>query len=77
MLRYDYLSPPRLGAVPRALPAGVGAGPVEVLCGPFVCRLRVWTDAAWAGLAPHERPPEAEYFPGLGWVGAVPVGGLN
>ena len=61
---------------PATLP-GPGAPPVEVLCGPLLCRLRVWSDAEWAALPASERPARADHFPGLGWVGAVPVAAMN
>ena len=77
MRDHDRLSTPGVPAGTVVGTAGRDPLPVEVLCGPFLCRLRVWSPAAWAALAPHERPPEAEYFPGLCWVGAVPAGGLN
>jgi hypothetical protein len=77
MRDHDRLPTPGVRAETVADTMGPDPLPVEVLCGPFLCRLRVWSDAEWDALPPHGRPPQAEYFPGLGWVGAVPVGGLN
>jgi hypothetical protein len=53
------------------------APPVEITCGPLLCRLRVWSDAEWAELPAEERPARVERFTGLGWVGAVPVSNMN
>jgi hypothetical protein len=55
----------------------VTCGPVQVLCGPQLCRLRVWDEAGWAALPARERPSVRVHVPGLGWVGAEPVRCLN
>ena len=31
--------------------------PVQVLCGPVLCRLRVWSEAEWAGSCPGPNGP--------------------
>jgi hypothetical protein len=51
--------------------------PVQVLCGPFLCVLRVWSEAEWEALPERERPANSEHVPGLGWVGAVPAECVN
>ena len=48
-----------------------------ITSGPMLCRLRVWTDAEWRRLPAAERPAQHIHAPGLGWVGAVPIVGLN
>jgi hypothetical protein len=60
-----------------ATPAGREVPTIEVLCGPLLCRLRVWSDAEWAELPAWQRPARADHFAGLGWVGAVPVACTN
>lgn len=57
---------------PAPLPA-----PVEVISGGMLCRLRVWNDQEWAQLPEKQRPREFAKVPGLGWIGAVPIAGLN
>jgi hypothetical protein len=44
--------------------------PIQCIVGETVRNVRVWTEDEWARLDPEERPTPAEYFPGLGWVGA-------
>jgi len=51
--------------------------PALVVCGPVLCRLRLWTPAEWDALAKHRRPAHVTFAPGLGWVGAVPVAVMN
>jgi hypothetical protein len=49
----------------------------DVLCGPFLCDLRVLTETEWAALPATERPHDCVYAPGLGWVCAVPSAIMN
>ncbi len=51
--------------------------PPQILCGPMLCRLHVWTEAEWTALAEDERPAQYVHAPGLGWVGAVPQRCMN
>jgi hypothetical protein len=44
---------------------------VEVMCGPVLSRLCVFSDDEWARLKVQERPPQAVFAEGLGWVAAV------
>ena len=53
----------------RAFPAM----PIEVTCGPILCRLQVWTEEEWKALPKEKRPATVAHAPGLGRVGAVPV----
>ena len=63
-------------AVPQ--PDGLsGPEPIQVLCGPTLCRVRVWSEAFWAELPPSRRPARAVLAPGLGWVVAVPEVVIN
>jgi hypothetical protein len=57
---------------PTAPPA-----PIEVISGGMLCRLKIWNDQEWAALPAHQRPRDRAKVPGLGWVGAVPVAGIN
>ncbi len=57
--------------------ASAAAPPIEVISGGMLCRLHVWNESEWANLSERERPLEFTHVPGLGWVGAVPVNGLN
>ncbi len=50
---------------------------IEVMCGAELCRLHVFAEEEWAQLKDHERPPEAFYAEGLGWVAAVPCRVMN
>jgi hypothetical protein len=50
---------------------------IQVLCGPQLCVLHVWSEAEWAGLPEPERPANSEHVVGLGWVGAVPTECMN
>ncbi len=52
-------------------------GLIQVTSGSFLCRLQVWTDQEWAELPESSRPIQCVHAPGLGWVGAVPVGCMN
>ncbi len=45
--------------------------------GAVLCRVRVFTQAEWDALPESERPATREHVPGLGWVAAVPIQGLN
>ena len=49
-------------------------GPIYCVIGDTICRVRVWSDAEWAAMAPAERPSPSVFVPGLGWV-AAEVGG--
>jgi len=49
-------------------------GPEHCVVGEMLCEVRTWTEAQWATLPPGLRPVVYERIPGLGWVGAVPVG---
>jgi hypothetical protein len=60
---------------PDPLPAS--PGPIQVLCGPMLCRLHVWTESEWTAMPEFERPIRSEHISGLGWVGAIPVECLN
>jgi hypothetical protein len=51
--------------------------PVQVLCGPVLCRLEVWSEAEWAAMPESERPATSEHVVGLGWVGVVPAECMN
>jgi hypothetical protein len=51
--------------------------PIELMCGAVLCRLQVFSDQNWARLEAHERPLEAIYADGLGWVAAVPCHVMN
>lgn len=62
---------------PRQIPSPSPMDSVQVLCGSMLCRLHIWDEAAWAELPAAERPAQSTYFPGLGWVGAVPILCLN
>ena len=55
-------------AVP--LPAAVSGCCVV---GDMLCEVQVWPEVDWAKLTPRDRPVLAEYYPGLGWVAAVPA----
>jgi hypothetical protein len=55
----------------------ISPGPVQVVCGSALCRLRVWDEAEWSAMHPTERPTHAVYVPGIGWVGAVQTEQLN
>ena len=55
----------------------IDPGPVQVVCGSTLCRLRVWNDDEWAALQETERPNHAVQVAGLGWVGGVPTVQLN
>jgi hypothetical protein len=74
MRGFDRTAAPDPG---RGTPPPTDAGLVEVLCGAFLCRLRVYPEPEWAALPPSQRPAEAALLPGLGWVCPVPVQGLN
>ena len=50
---------------------------IEVMSGAVLCRLQVFSDDEWARLKIHERPSEAVYAKGLGWVAAVPCQIMN
>jgi hypothetical protein len=63
------------GPSPDPLPAY--REPIQVLCGPMLCRLHVWSEFEWTVLPESERPIRSEHISGLGWVGAIPVQCLN
>lgn len=52
-------------------------GAIQVTSGPFLCRLRVWSEEEWKRLPENDRPREYVHAPGLGWVGAMPEDCLN
>jgi hypothetical protein len=56
---------------------GPSPDPMQVLCGPVLCRLHVWSEFEWTALSESERPIRSEHILGLGWVGAIPVQCLN
>lgn len=51
--------------------------PIEVLSGPHLCLLQIWTDEEWNATPESERPALSTYAPGLGWVCARPVKCMN
>jgi hypothetical protein len=51
--------------------------PIQVLCGPVLCRLRVWSESQRAALPPCRRPTHARFAAGLGWIVAVPQRVMN
>ena len=53
------------------------SGPIQVLAGPMLCHLRVWTEAEWSALPAADRPTHYTHAPGLGWVGAVGLECMN
>ena len=53
----------------------IDPGPVHVVCGSTLCRLRVWDEAEWAATPLAERPTHV--VPGLGWDGADPIVQIN
>jgi hypothetical protein len=57
---------PRTADTARALPR-----PACVV-GDTLCEVQVLSEAEWEALPSEQRPSPAEYFPGLGWVVAVP-----
>src|SRR5690349_16624180 len=72
----------RRDAAREAAPSSCGSntpmvGTIQVIDGPMLCRLQVWSEAQWAALPVADRPATFTHAPGLGWVGAVPIGGLN
>jgi hypothetical protein len=66
---------PATGRPPEMTAPAVGA--LLITSGPMLCRLRVWTDAEWESLPAAKRPAQHIHAPGLGWVSAVPIQGLN
>jgi hypothetical protein len=52
-------------------------GPIQIACGPMLCRLHVWTEEEWKELPEAERPLQFTHAPGLGWVGALPIDCMN
>jgi hypothetical protein len=67
---------PRLPSSPAGAPPE-GVPICEVVDGPTLGTLRVWSEAEWAALPEADRPGTHAHRPGLGWVGAVPVVSLN
>ena len=65
--------------MPRPQRTRTVAAPEAPLCtvGATLCGLRVFTEAEWEALPERDRPAAREHVPGLGWVAAVPVQGLN
>jgi hypothetical protein len=61
-------------SVPDAIPS---LEPIELISRSMLCRLKIWDDAEWAALSENERPRDFVHVRGLGWVGAVPIEGLN
>ncbi len=55
----------------RTVVAPSGVVICEVAVGGAIRRLRVWSEAEWAGMRAGERPETRTHLPGLGWVGAV------
>jgi hypothetical protein len=64
-------------AISREAATSHGARICDIVAGPTLCALRVWSEAEWETLANSERPGESAHFPGLGRVGAVPIAALN
>jgi hypothetical protein len=66
---------------PRDYPGGskprVGPGPFNCTQGELLRRVEVWTDRQWWATPIADRPPVAVCVPGLGWVVALPVCGMN
>ncbi|MHC5536922.1 hypothetical protein ACYOEI_01455 [Singulisphaera rosea] len=52
-------------------------GTMQVVADSMLCRLHVWSEEEWAILPENERPLKFTHAPGLGWVGAIAVEGLN
>jgi hypothetical protein len=50
---------------------------IEVMCDAVLSRLRVFGEEEWAQLKDHDRPPDAVYVEGIGWVAAVPCHVMN
>jgi hypothetical protein len=48
-----------------------------VICGSTFCRIAVWTEQEWLELEESEKPSHCVHVHGLGWVGAVPLHGVN
>jgi hypothetical protein len=53
------------------------SAPHYVVCDSMSCRLHVWAESEWAARSTSERPIRSERVPGLGWLVAIPVHGLN
>jgi hypothetical protein len=51
--------------------------PTYIKCGPMLCELRIWTDTEWLESEGAEQSIAFTRVPGLGWIGAVPVGCMN
>jgi hypothetical protein len=58
-------------------PSRCAPPPIEIVSQGMLCRIHVWNDREWANLTEAEKPIEHAFVPGLGWVGAIPVNGLN
>jgi hypothetical protein len=50
---------------------------IEVMCGAVLSHLHVFSEEQWAQLRAQERPLEAVYVEGLGWVAAIPYQVMN
>lgn len=55
----------------------VGTSPALCVDGHHLCQLRVWNAAEWEAIPADRRPHTAQFFPGLGWVAAIPIQNLN
>jgi hypothetical protein len=45
---------------------------IEVMCGPVLSSLQIFSDDEWAQLRLNERTLAAVYVDGIGWITAVP-----
>lgn len=43
----------------------------------MLCEVQFWSEEDWANLPADARPAQYTHKPGVGWVGIVPVSGLN
>lgn len=62
---------------PAPPPPDPSSAQIQVLAGAMLCRLLIWTEEEWEQLPESARPLEFTHAPGLGWIGALPVAGLN
>jgi hypothetical protein len=63
---------------PRPTPEAATRTPRPTcVVGETLREVRVLSEAEWEAIPPEARPAPAEFFPGLGWVVAGPVGGTR
>lgn len=60
-----------------ASPQAESPSSIPLVVNSMVCMLRVWSEEEWAELPEADRPIEYVHAPGMGWVGAVPIEGMN